>query len=108
MVTNSAVMNDTIIFSHNTELRNSKGIIMDTAFGPIYEKTIDDLPGAESIYIPKKHSKKKNKSAKIRYENTKNPVVERPIPRHKKKKYPTKPKNKSKINKVKSSNEKYM
>jgi len=54
-----------------------------------------------------KHSKKKNRSKRIQYENMKNPVVERPIPRHKKKKYPTKPKNRSKINKMKESNNKF-
>tara|TARA_B100000282_G_C31730569_1_gene490717 strand:- start:513 stop:812 length:300 start_codon:yes stop_codon:yes gene_type:complete len=83
-------------------------VIMDTTFRPEYFPDDFDIPGDDGYYYPKKHSKKKNKSARIRYENTKNPVVERPIPKHKKKKYPTKPKNKSKINKVKDSHEKYM
>ena len=85
-----------------------KDVLMDTAFGPWYEETMDDIPGRECFDIQKVHSKKKNKSARIRYENTKNPVVERPIPKNKKKKYPTKPKNNSKINKVKESRGKYM
>ena len=84
-------------------------VLMDTPFGPVYLPNGFDIPnGDDGYYYPKKHSKKKNKSARIRYENTKNPVVERPIPKHKKKKYPTKPKNNSKINKVKDSRTKYM
>ena len=85
-----------------------KDVLMDTAFGPVYLPNVFDIPGDDGYYYPKKHSKKKNKSARIRYENTKNPVVERPIPKNKKKKYPTKPKNNSKINKVKESRRKYM
>lgn len=77
-------------------------------FGPVYLPNVFDIPNGDDGYYPKKHSKKKNKSARIRYENTKNPVVERPIPKNKKKKYPTKPKNNSKINKVKESRGKYM
>ena len=78
-----------------------------TFFG-VYLPNVFDIPNGDDGYYPKKHSKKKNKSARIRYENTKNPVVERPIPKNKKKKYPTKPKNNSKINKVKESRGKYM
>ena len=81
------------------------GVIMDAPCGPVYEETMDDLPGRECFYIEKGHSKKKNKSARIRYENTKDPVVERPIPKNKKKKYPTKPKNRSKIEKMKLKND---
>ena len=81
------------------------GIIMDAPCGPVYEETMDDLPGRECVYIGKCHSKKKNKSARFRYENTKVTVVERPIPKNKKKKYPTKPKNRSKIEKMKSKND---
>ena len=83
-------------------------VIIETQFGPVYLPDDFDVPGDEGYYYPKKHSKKKNKSARIRYENTNNPVVERPIPRHKKKKYPTKPKNRSKIAKMKESNTKFI
>ena len=74
---------------------------MDTHFGPLYEESVYDLPGRECFFIGKTHSKKKDKTARIRYVNTKNPVVERPIPKNKNKKYPTKPKNRSKIEKMK-------
>lgn len=84
-----------------------KDVIMDTPCGPIYLPDDFDIPGDDGYYYPKKHSKKKNKSARIRYENTKNLVVERPIPKHKKKKYPTKPKNRSKMSKIKESNSKF-
>ena len=53
------------------------------------------------------HSKKKTRSLRVRYENTTNPVRERPIPKMKKKKYPTKPKNNSKIQKMKAKSDKY-
>ena len=82
-------------------------IIFDSGLGPVYLESMCDLPGRECFDIPPSHSKKKNRSKRIQYENMKNPVVERPIPRHKKKKYPTKPKNRSKINKIKESNSKF-
>ncbi len=105
MAANTPVMKDTIVMASKESF--GKDVIMDTPFGPIYEETIEDIPGSESFYYPKKHSKKKNKSVRIRCENTKNLVVERPIPKHKKKKYPTKPKNRSKISKIKESNSKF-
>ena len=95
---NDTVVKDIIIMASKDSWEN--GIIMDTPFGPVYEETIEDLPGRESLCIGPSHSKKKNKSKRIQFENTKNPVVERPIPRKKKKKYPTKPKNRSKIGKL--------
>ena len=49
------------------------------------------------------HSKKKERSMRMQLQNTKNPIRERPIPKKKKKKYPTKPKNHSKIAKLKES-----
>ena len=49
------------------------------------------------------HSKKKDRSMRMQLQNTKNPIRERPIPKKKKKKYPTKPKNHSKIAKLKES-----
>ena len=88
--------------------KNSSGndIILDHPCGPVYKEYYEDgLPGRESFFTGKTHSKKKNKSARIRYENTKVPVVERPIPKNKKKKYPTKPKNRSKIEKMKLKND---
>jgi hypothetical protein len=49
------------------------------------------------------HSKKKTQTIRIQYQNTKNPTRERPIPKKKKKKYQTKPKDHSKIAKLKAS-----
>ena len=49
------------------------------------------------------HSKKKTQTIRIQYQNTKNPTRERPIPKKKKKKYQTKPKDHSKISKLKAS-----
>ena len=57
------------------------------------------------IPVATSHSKKKTRSLRVRYENTKNPVRERTIPQVKKKKRPTKPKDNSKINKMKRKNE---
>ena len=53
------------------------------------------------------HSKKKTRSLRVKYENTTNPVRERTIPRSKNKKYPTKPKNNSKIQKMKAKSDKF-
>ena len=44
---------------------------------------------------------------RVKYENTTNPVRERTIPRSKNKKYPTKPKNNSKIQKMKAKSDKF-
>lgn len=49
------------------------------------------------------HSKKKSRSIRMQLRNTKNPTRERPIPKKKKKKYQTKPKDHSKIYKLKAS-----
>ena len=57
----------------------------------------------EAIRGRASHSKKKTHSIRIQYQNTKNPMRERPIPKKKKKKYPTKPKDHSKIAKLKAS-----
>ena len=105
MASNDSVVKDIMVLSSKDYWEND--IIMDTHLGPLYEETMDDLPGRECFYIPPSHSKKKNRSKRIQYENMKNPVVERPIPRHKKKKYPTKPKNRSKIAKIKEANSKF-
>ena len=51
------------------------------------------------------HSKKKTRSMRMQVCNTKNPIRERPIPKKKKKKYPTKPKDHAKISKMKASRE---
>tara|TARA_E500000178_G_C16333643_1_gene450071 strand:- start:142 stop:462 length:321 start_codon:yes stop_codon:yes gene_type:complete len=106
MAANTPVMKDIIVVESFDFLGTD--VIMNTPCGSIYLSDDFDIPGDDGYYYPKKHSKKKNKSARIRYENTKNLVVERPIPKHKKKKYPTKPKNSSKISKVKESRKMYM
>jgi hypothetical protein len=51
------------------------------------------------------HSKKKTNSMRMRVRNTTNTIRERPVPKAKKKKYPTKPKDHAKISKVKASRE---
>lgn len=96
---NDTVVKDIIIMASPRYWKN--GIIMDTPFGPVYEETIEDLPGRESLCIGPSHSKKKNNSKRVQYENTKKPFVKRIIPKKKMKKYPTKPKDLSKINKLK-------
>ena len=82
--------------------------VKDDGLSPNYHCTPEDFPGEEIMPVEKNHSKKKNRSKRIQYENMNNPVVERPIPRHKKKKYPTKPKNRSKIAKMKEANSKFI
>ena len=57
----------------------------------------------EAIRGSTSHSKKKTQSIRIQFQNTKNPIRERPIPKKKKKKYQTKPKDHSKIAKLKAS-----
>jgi len=53
------------------------------------------------------HSKKKTRSLRVKYENTTNHARERPIPKMMKKKYPTKPKDIKKIQKMKARSDKY-
>mgnify|MGYP001011482495 CR=1 FL=1 len=53
------------------------------------------------------HSKKKTRSLRIKFENTTNPVRERKVPKMKKKKYPTKPKDNKKIMKLKAKSDKF-
>ena len=53
------------------------------------------------------HSKKKTQSHRIKYVNSNHPVRERPIPKTHKKKYPTKPKNPSKIKKMNAKSDKF-
>lgn len=105
MPSNNSVVKEIMVLSSNDSWGND--VILDTHLGPVYAENLCDLPGRECLDILPSHSKKKNRSKRIQYENMNNPVVERPIPRHKKKKYPTKPKNRSKINKIKESNEKF-
>ena len=57
----------------------------------------------EEIRGSTSHSKKKTQSIRIQFQNTKNPIRERPIPKKKKKKYQTKPKDHLKIAKLKAS-----
>ena len=57
----------------------------------------------EAIRGRASHSKKKTQTIRIQYQNTKNPTRERAIPKKKKKKYQTKPKDHSKIYKLKAS-----
>ena len=60
----------------------------------------------DSCQVISSHSKKKTRSRRVRYENKKNVSEKtRPIPSGTKKKYPTKPKNRSKIEKMKSKND---
>ena len=56
---------------------------------------------------PVSHSKKKTRSMRVQYQNSTNNTRERPIPKTKKKKYKTKPKNHSKIAKMKDSKDKF-
>ena len=53
------------------------------------------------------HSKKKTRALNNLKKYSNNPVRERPIPKNKKKKYPTKPKNHSKISKMKNTKDKF-
>ena len=53
------------------------------------------------------HSKKKTHALNNLKKFSNNPVRERPIPKNKKKKYPTKPKNHSKISKMKNTKDKF-
>ena len=65
----------------------------------------DFLMGMDSIWVS--HSKKKTRSIRVKYVNSHNPVRKRPIPKTKKKKYPTKPKNSSKIDKMNAKSDKF-
>lgn len=56
---------------------------------------------------PVTHSKKKTRALNNLKKFSNNPVRERPIPKNKKKKYPTKPKNHSKISKMKNTKDKF-
>jgi hypothetical protein len=56
---------------------------------------------------PVTHSKKKTRALNNQKKFSNNPVRERPIPKNKKKKYPTKPKNHSKISKMKNTKDKF-
>lgn len=58
---------------------------------------------ASSVMHINSHSKKKTRALRI----LKNPHRERPIPRSKNKKYPTKPKDNSKIQKMKAKSDKF-
>ena len=53
------------------------------------------------------HSKKKTRALNNLKKYSNNPVRERPIPKNKKKKYATKPKNHSKISKMKNTKDKF-
>ena len=53
------------------------------------------------------HSKKKTRALNNFKKFSNNPVRERPIPKNKKKKYQTKPKNHSKISKMKNTKDKF-
>ena len=53
------------------------------------------------------HSKKKTRALNNLKKYSNNPVRERPIPKNKKKKYQTKPKNHSKIYKMKNTKDKF-
>ena len=53
------------------------------------------------------HSKKKTRALNNLKKYSNNPVRERPIPKNKKKKYQTKPKNHSKISKMKNTKDKF-
>tara|TARA_B100000900_G_scaffold416166_1_gene449659 strand:- start:8677 stop:9006 length:330 start_codon:yes stop_codon:yes gene_type:complete len=53
------------------------------------------------------HSKKKTRALNNLKKFSNNPVRERPIPKNKKKKYATKPKNHSKISKMKNTKDKF-
>ena len=70
---------------------------------PKYHPMNDGLINCMLLQPHSSHSKKKTKSLKMRIQNTKDPTRERSIPKNKKKKYPTKPKNNSKIAKLKES-----
>jgi hypothetical protein len=75
--------------------------------------SVDDIKNNDRLHVIdcmsvvtyQSHSKKKTQSLRMQLQNTKNPIRERPIPKKKKKKYPTKPKNHSKIAKLKESRE---
>ena len=53
------------------------------------------------------HSKKKTQAKRVNFVNSNNPVRKRPIPKTNKKKYPTKPKNSSKIEKMNAKSDKF-
>ena len=66
---------------------------------------LDDMMSMDRIEVS--HSKKKTQSHRIKYVNSNHPVRERPIPKTHKKKYPTKPKNPSKIKKMNAKSDKF-
>ena len=65
----------------------------------------DSLIGMDRIWVS--HSKKKTQSRRIKFVNSNHPVRERSIPKSNKKKYPTKPKNSSKIDKMNAKSDKF-
>ena len=65
----------------------------------------DSCMGMDIIDVS--HSKKKTQSLRVKYVDSNHPVRERPIPKTKKKKYPTKPKNSSKIDKMNAKSDKF-
>ena len=69
------------------------------------DKMFDDCMGMDRIEVS--HSKKKILAKRVKFVNSNNPVRKRPIPKTKKKKYPTKPKNSSKIDKMNAKSDKF-
>ena len=65
----------------------------------------DHLMGMDSIWVS--HSKKKTLAKRVKYVNSNHLVRKRPIPKTNKKKYPTKPKNSSKIEKMNAKSDKF-
>ena len=66
---------------------------------------LDDMMSMDRIEVS--HSKKKTLAKRVKFVNSNHPVRERPIPKTKKKKYPTKPKNSSKIEKMNAKSDKF-
>ena len=66
---------------------------------------LDDMMSMDRIEVS--HSKKKTQFLRVKYVNSNHPVRERPIPKTHKKKYPTKPKNPSKIKKMNAKSDKF-
>ena len=65
---------------------------------------MDEIQG---MTVSVTHSKKKTRALNNLKKFSNNPVRERPIPKNKKKKYATKPKNHSKISKMKNTKDKF-
>jgi len=65
----------------------------------------DGMMSMDSIWVS--HSKKKTLAKRVNFVNSNHPVRERPIPKTKKKNYPTKPKNSSKIDKMNAKSDKF-